>query len=129
VHSRPHCCSGQAISVLNVVFFLLGDSPASEFIYRSFGALYRLHRSVFIYEHCTHAGVSPKRKNTSITYSESVFVNLIIQHAKRVRRIILSSVVCLALPYFSTLSHKRYHFRGKVFVCFLYNFSLKFFSF
>jgi hypothetical protein len=30
-------------------------------------------------------------------------VALVIQHAKRMRRIILSSVTCLAVPYFSTL--------------------------
>jgi hypothetical protein len=36
-----------------------------------------------------------------------VSVALVIQHAKLMRRIVLSSVVCPALPYFSTLSHKE----------------------
>jgi hypothetical protein len=40
-----------------------------------------------------------------ITYSECVFVALVMQHAKLTRIIILSSVACLAVPYYSTLSH------------------------
>ena len=35
-----------------------------------------------------------------------VSVALVIQHVKRMRRIILSSVTCPALPYFSTVPHK-----------------------
>jgi hypothetical protein len=42
---------------------------------------------------------------SSITYSECVFIALFIQHAERIRSIILSSVDSLALPYFFTLSH------------------------
>ena len=36
-----------------------------------------------------------------------MFVTLGIQHVIRMRRIMLSSVACLTLPYFATLSHKR----------------------
>jgi hypothetical protein len=42
-------------------------------------------------------------KAISITYSECVFVALVIQHAQRMRRIILSSVDCPAVPNFYTL--------------------------
>jgi len=53
-------------------------------------------------------------KAIRITYCECVSVALFIQYAKIVRHIMLS-VAWLALPYFSTLSHKRHAFRGKVF--------------
>jgi hypothetical protein len=43
-----------------------------------------------------------------ITYSECVSVALVIHHTKRMIRIILSSVACLALPCLFTLSHKRH---------------------
>ena len=42
-----------------------------------------------------------------------VCVNLVIQHAKSMRNIVLSIVVCLAPPQSSTLSHKRQDFREK----------------
>ena len=41
----------------------------------------------------------------SITYFEFVSVALIIQQAMRMSLIILSSVACLPVPYFSTLSY------------------------
>ena len=50
-------------------------------------------------------------KSVSITYSECVSVALFIQHAMYIRRIMLSSVAYLAVPYFPTLSHKRQDFR------------------
>ena len=49
-------------------------------------------------------------KVISIMHSECVFVDLVIQ-PQRMRRIILSSVACLALLYFSALPHKRHDVR------------------
>jgi hypothetical protein len=46
-------------------------------------------------------------------YSQCVFAASVIQHAKRMRRVILPLVVFLALPYFYTLSHKRINLRIK----------------
>ena len=38
-----------------------------------------------------------------------------IHRARRIYRIIFPSLVCLVLPYFSTSSHKLYHFRKEIF--------------
>ena len=52
-------------------------------------------------------------KAASITYSECVLVALVIQHAKRMCLISLSSVACLGPPNFYTFPPKRHDFRKK----------------
>jgi hypothetical protein len=53
-------------------------------------------------------------KVRSVTYSECASVALVIQYAKCMRHILLSSVASSFLLYFSTLSHKRHVFRENV---------------
>jgi hypothetical protein len=69
---------------------------------------YKHNIQVYLCNHCRCA------KITSITYSECVPAALVTQHAKCMHHIILSSVASLALPYFSTLSHKWHNFQEKV---------------
>jgi len=45
-------------------------------------------------------------KAINITYSERVSVALVIQHAKHMRNILLSSVASPSLQYLSALSHQ-----------------------
>jgi hypothetical protein len=55
-----------------------------------------------------------EKQKISIIYFECVFVALGIQHANRMRLILLSSMAYLFLLYFSTLSHKRHDLRKKL---------------
>ena len=58
--------------------------------------------------HCCHG------EAITVTYSECVSVALIIQHAKRMPHITVSSVACLALQYFHKSSHTDRDFRKKI---------------
>jgi len=57
---------------------------------------YKLNIRVCWLNHCCRV------KAISIVYSEFVFVVIVCQYIKRMRRLTLSSVACLALPYFFT---------------------------
>ena len=52
-------------------------------------------------------------KVVSITHYECVFVDLVIQHAKRMHCVV-SPMASLAPPHFYTLSHKRCDFQENV---------------
>jgi len=81
---------------------------------------------------CTHCYSG---KEINITQPVCVFVALVIQHAMRMRHIILQSVACPSVQNFSTLSHKRNDFRKRSYrtkaVCFdfLLDFCMKRFTF
>ena len=61
-----------------------------------FPAVQPVAQSLYRLSHPAHG------KAISITYSECVYVALVIQHAKSMRFFILSSVACLAVPHFFT---------------------------
>ena len=51
-------------------------------------------------------------KAIGVTYSECVFLTVFIKEEKRTCGSTLSSVTCLAVTYFSTLSHKQPDLEG-----------------
>jgi hypothetical protein len=74
---------------------------------------------LFLYSTVLHCctlppSINPVELIIIIIIIECVSVALGVQHSKRMRRIILLSVACPALQYFSKSSHKRYDFRKKL---------------
>jgi hypothetical protein len=53
-------------------------------------------------------------KAITIIYSECVSIALVMQPSKRLCCILMPSVACLAIPYFSTLFHKRNDFQRNI---------------
>jgi len=95
--------------------FLLHAVPWMDLKKRDFAASATKWRSITLHQFFVtmrRVGITTA-KAMSIKYSECVSVASVIQHAKRMRRIILSLVAFLALPYFSKLSYKRQDFRRK----------------
>jgi hypothetical protein len=59
--------------------------------------MYKRHIEAHSRNHCCRG------KSRSITYSDCVSVVLVIQHARRMRRVLFIPVAYLALLYFSAL--------------------------
>ena len=80
----------------------------------SFSCSFTLFQGLDIqHEGCSHNHYCHE-KSISITYSECVFVALIIQHAKCMCPIILSYVACWATLNFSVLPHEHHDFQENI---------------
>ena len=92
----------------------------SEFFLYLRGVVNRLDPTKYINRsqqdrQCTY-DVTPRRVRTTVAVEKQLSITyaaLVIQHAKSMRRITLSSMACVALTHFSTLSHKRLDFVNK----------------
>ena len=87
------------------------DTPCSDVVWRVLAT-----HSIRQFPLCFPSRASPCAITFQLefTYSECVSVALIIQHAMRMRRNILSRVSCLAVQYYTTLFHKPHNLQKSV---------------
>ena len=81
--------------------------------YKSYGRLSDIHFNKKSYNEERSQNHRCRGKSISIKYSQCVSVALITRQETRMRRIILSSVACPAVQYFSKLFHTRHNFPPK----------------
>jgi hypothetical protein len=74
---------------------------------------------------CNHRSCG---KEINITYPECVLVALVMKHSKCMHHITLSPATCMALPYISTVYHKRQQFWEKKYVTYNVCFDFLYFS-
>ena len=110
-----------------ITLFLCGE--ITFYVYFHYTCIFKQERKC-TYKRNTEAyfrNLCCRGKAISITHSECVSVALVIQHAKSMRRIILSYVARPSLLCFCTLFHNRYDFRKIVMESNVFWFSTFFF--
>jgi len=103
--NRSKLNSSNRLHIQHVVWHILCSKLPNGFFYRLWVSkqdrqyTYTCNIEVRSRNHCC------RRKAISMTYYECVSAALVTEHATRMRPITLTSVACLALIIFSTLSH------------------------
>ena len=98
-HNSVEFTNGRSLKQLTNTAYKMTEHKTQDTIY--------VQSNSEAHSHCHFC----RGKAASITFSQCAFAALVIQHAKRMRFIILVPVVCLVLPYFPILFHTRHDFR------------------